>query len=149
MLEIIEVASVQATTPKTSPRTVPAHVAITGSYGKRGFTCGFVEITQAYLYVRGELSDVAQLPPNGVMASALRSYYREIQNAQLAQLNEQNRADMAKEISKTGAAAYVPKHNTHGVDAALSRMEAEVHSELQENAQAQTSDDKGKRKGKR
>lgn len=132
MLRIIEIESVPAAVKVTRP--TPAHIKVVGEYDGSGFSCGFVEFSSTYLYAAGEITSIKELPPVNEMASAVRAYYREVQEKQLAQLAEQNRNDMAAEMKRVGVAAYVPRMNTHGVDSNLTRMEADLHRELSEES---------------
>lgn len=132
MLKIIEIESVQATAKGVRP--TPAHIKIVGEHHGSGFSCGFIEATETYLYVAGEVTGFDDMPTEREMSSAVRAHYREVQEKQLASLAEQNRKDMAAEMNRVGVQAYVPRMNTHGVDSNLTRMEADVHKELSEEA---------------
>lgn len=131
---IRQVESVQATAAKGGARPVAAHTLITGDYEGRGFRVAFYESTGTYgALVRGaEIETLKEMPEANDMASALRGYYRVVQNGQIADLTNKNRADMVADMQRRGVQAFVPRMNTHGVDSQLTRMEAEVARELQQ-----------------
>lgn len=140
---IRQVETMEAQPAKSGARPVRAHTVITGDYDERGFRVAYDESTSQYLHVikGAEIEHVKDMPPVREMETALRAYYRDVQNGQIAALTEQNRVDMVADMHRRGVQAFVPRMNSHGVDSQLSRMEADVQRELEEEAAKHAGDD--------
>lgn len=128
---ITSVSFQPATSDKSGSKPVIAHSVVCGKFPDDSeFACRFSELHGAYL--EGERVRNKRLPEPTELAQALREYYREVQNAQVANLVSQNRANDLRRIREQQAITGktpLPEHNHEEADPSVMQLEAEILAE--------------------
>lgn len=129
---ITSVSFQPATSDKGGSKAIMAHSVVRGELADRTeFEARFSESASAYL--DGERLRNKRLPDAGELAQALRDWYRDKQNQQVATLVSRNRQDELNRImaQKAAGATVTVTHNHAAANPDLMRIESDVISEAE------------------